>query len=77
MTWRERLALLLGAASPFAIQDPAAAHDLTGAGAEDSVGAMMGIQPLEFWQDPAHATQPVGGRSDLVGGSVEGFAVRL
>ncbi|WGU39012.1 peptidoglycan-binding protein [Phenylobacterium sp. NIBR 498073] len=54
MTWRERLALLLGAASPFAISDHSAAATpntlLWTEGGDEPVS----LQPLEFWNDPAH-----------------------
>jgi His-Xaa-Ser repeat protein HxsA len=55
MTWRDRLALLLGAASPFAATGPAMAAAppprTTAAGTDGAVA----FQPLEFWGDPAHA----------------------
>lgn len=55
MTWRERLALLLGAASPFAVSVAAAAEPLS-LRLQDSDGATaLALQRLDFWGDPAHA----------------------
>jgi len=55
MMWRNRLALLLGAASPFALSDPAIAGT-----AANSEAGLKRVEPhadrkLLFWSDPAHA----------------------
>lgn len=55
ISWRERLALLLGVASPFAVAGPAAA---AAPATDPRVGAgtsPLAFEPLEFWGDPAHA----------------------
>lgn len=55
MTWRERLALLLGAASPFAVSGAAAAEP-PNLRLQDSDGAAaVTLQRLDFWSDPAHS----------------------
>ncbi|TAL34953.1 MAG: hypothetical protein EPN98_07805 [Phenylobacterium sp.] len=55
MTWRERLALLLGAASPFAAGGPVMATPSVLPRLQDGRETVSPIQPLEFWSDPAHA----------------------
>ena len=55
MTWRERLALLLGAASPFAVSGAATAEP-PNLRMQDSAGATAPtLRRLDFWGDPAHA----------------------
>jgi His-Xaa-Ser repeat protein HxsA len=54
MTWRERLALLLGAASPFAVTTPGAAAAVVLPKLAERGSDLPAIQPLEFWSDPAH-----------------------
>lgn len=55
MTWRERLAVLLGAASPFAIAGEGLAAPLITPRAGERQDTVTAIQPLEFWSDPAQA----------------------
>jgi His-Xaa-Ser repeat protein HxsA len=55
MTWRERVALLLSAASPFSMPNESAAAIAPGSATADRSEPVVALQPLEFWQDPAHA----------------------
>lgn len=57
MTWRDRLALLLGAASPFTVLEHAhaasPAHNNLDGGHDQAVG----LQRLDYWSDPAREGQ--------------------
>ena len=57
MNWRERLTLLLGAASPFAVAHEGLAAPATTPTLTDETPRPVGLQRLEFWSDPAHAGQ--------------------